>query len=223
MGRDARAAAIEDGKLALTEALRAGDRVERMLRVVAAVDRALADLQLRAIVVGGLVVEYWTRDYATDDIDVLLPSSDEVLARLEALGFVRRGRLFSLPNEAIIWEMPGDHLDPIDTAVEVPIPGGDRILMLRREDMIVHRIDEFVGTGHIDAANQATVLLNQVGINRRALTERAQASGLLDALDAFEQLRIRAHEGAVFETDELHALARDLRSRMFSDPRIGER
>lgn len=191
-----------------------------MLRVVAAVDRALADLRFRPVVVGGLVVEYWTRDYATDDIDVLLPSSEEVLSRLDELGFERSGRLFSLPDQDIIWEMPGDHLDPLDTAVEVPLPGGDRILMLRREDIIVHRIDEFVGTGHIDPANQATVLLNQAGIDREALTERAQASGLLDALDAFERLRLRAREGAVFETDELHVLARDLRSKMFNDPKI---
>jgi hypothetical protein len=50
-----------------------------------------------------------------------------------------------------------------------------------------------------------------------------EASGLLDALDAFEQLRLRARQGAVFETDELHALARDLRSQMLSDPKIEER
>lgn len=59
-----------------------------------------------------------------------------MLDRLEALGFVRSGRLFSLPAQDLVWEMPGDHLDPLDTAVEVSIPGGDRILMLRREDMI---------------------------------------------------------------------------------------
>lgn len=214
---------MQEGKRALDAALGTPDRIERMLRVVAAVDKTLADLHLRAIVVGGLVVEYWTQDYATDDIDVLLPSSKEVLSRLEELGFERKDRLFTLPAQDIIWEMPGDHLDPLDSAVEVQLPGGDRILMLRREDMIVHRIEEFVGTGHIDPANQAAALLNQPGIDGAALTERAKASGLLHALAAFEQLGLRAKEGATFETDELHELARSLRSQMFDDSKIDER
>ena len=182
-----------------------------MLRIVAAVQSALTDTGSRPVIVGGLAVEYWTGSYSTADIDVLLPSHHEITQRLEALGFVRHGRVWELPGHEVIWEMPASALDERDHAVEIAVPGG-RVLMLALEDILVHRIEEFVATGHLDVARQAVALVTHPRLDRERLHERAQACGHEHAVTVIEGLATRAGRGERFETDELHALAHDLRA-----------
>jgi hypothetical protein len=212
VARDPEQTAIAAGREALARAVAVTDRTERMMRVVGAVGIALADLEHRPVIVGGLAVEYWTRAYATADIDVLLPTSDVVVRRLGALGFERHGRVWRLLDHDVIWEMPGTALDALDEASEVELPGGASVLVLRLEDILVHRVEEFVATGHADVARQAVALILQPGLDEQRLRERAGASGHLEAIDAIRHLADRAQRGERFETDELHELAGQLRS-----------
>ena len=66
-----------------------------------------------------------------------------VLAAIEALGFVRHGRVWELPGHEVIWEMPGSALDEQDHAVEIPTPDG-QVLMLALEDIRDPFTDEII-------------------------------------------------------------------------------
>lgn len=214
MGSDREEAAINLGRQALAQAVAATDRTERMMRVVGAVDVTLADLGLRPVIVGGLAVEYWTRAYATADIDVLLPTSDDVVRRLDALGFERHGRVWRLIDEDVIWEMPGTALDALDEATEVELPDGTNVLVLRLEDILVHRVEEFVATGHADVARQAVALIAHPSLDDARLHERASASRHVAAVEAIRHLAASAQRGERFESAELHELARRLRAHL---------
>jgi hypothetical protein len=203
---------LRDAREALAAALVAEDKTERMLRIVAAVQSALADTGLRPVIVGGLAVEYWTGSYSTADIDVLLPTHAVITHRLEALGFVRHGRVWELPGHDVIWEMPASELDELDHAVEVAVPNA-RVLVLALEDILVHRIEEFVATGHLDVARQAVALIMHPRLDRQRLQVRADACQQGHAVNAIEELATRAGDGEQFETGELHDLAHSLRAK----------
>jgi len=198
---------VERGRAELGRALDVEDKTERYLRVVAAVELALSDLPFRPVVVGGLAVEYWTRAYNTYDIDVLLPSTKDVQHRLQTLGFRRQGRVWELPDTDLVWEMPGSFLDESDTATEVELPGGRKVLVLRLEDILVHRIEEFVATGHADVARQAIALILHPGLDEKRLRNRAAISHHDHAIDAIRDLARRVEAGEQLETDELHSIA----------------
>lgn len=212
LSTDGQRRAVEEGRLELSHALHAENRTERYLRVVAAVELALADLRLRPVIVGGLAVEYWTGSYNTYDIDVLLPSSEEVAHRLEALGFQREGRVWELPGTDVVWEMPGDFLGDLDATTEIALPGGGKVLMLRLEDILVHRIEEYVATGNLDVAQQAIALLLHPRIDEARLHHRAAASGHVQAVQAVRELAERVQKGDRLQTDELHVIAQRLLS-----------
>jgi hypothetical protein len=183
-----------------------------MLGVVAAVQTGLWGLPLRPVIVGGSAVEIWTDAYATVDIDVLLPSTAEIEARLDALGFVRTKdrRHWEIPGHPVLFEMPGAELSVQDMAVSVAAPVGEAVLVLRCEDILVHRLEEFVATGHADAAKQAHTLIQRPDLDRARLYERARISHVQDAVDAFFELAERAQPGTFERTWDLHDLQREL-------------
>ncbi|WP_210493209.1 hypothetical protein [Patulibacter sp. SYSU D01012] len=210
-----RAEAIAAGQRVVAEAVATENLAERMLLMVAAVGQALEDLSLTPTVVGGLVVEYFTRAYATSDVDVLLPTTDEVKDRLHQLGFVQPEegqRVWRHPAADIEWEMPGSDLSPEDQAVAVELAGGARLLMLRREDMLVHRIDEFVGGGHREVFEQVLALAHGHDVDWHRVRERAAQSNLHDAVDVvLDWTRRVIDDGEPMpETWALHDLADDL-------------
>ncbi len=134
-------------------------------------------------------------------------STSDVKHRLEALGFRSRGRAWELPDTDVVWEMPGDFLDALDTATEVALPGGRKVLVLRLEVILAHRVEEFVATGHIDVARQAIALMLHPGLDEERLRDRAAASHHDHAVDAIRELTLRVEAGERLETDELHRIA----------------
>jgi hypothetical protein len=215
---DAAEQAIVAGKATLARALSLPDRTHRMLGVVGAVQRALADLGLRPVVVGGLAVEYYTAgEYVTGDIDVLVPTTERVTARLEALGFQREGpygRHWTLPGAEIIWEMPGAEMGAEDQDPrEVEFAPGEAVLMLRVEDVLVHRVEEWVATGHLDALEQALALLGAPAVDEDRLSRRAQASsgGAQQGLRATRDLARRVQQGDNVDASEAHRYAQEIR------------
>lgn len=221
--RRRKAAAVQNGRVEIQAALLLDDHRDQMLGVVSAVQTALSDLRLRPVIVGGSAVEYWTDAYTSYDIDVLLPTTDEIHDRLAALGFEPRadGRHWALPGSQVLWEMPGSDLAPDDGAVDVPAPSGERVLVLRCEDILVHRLEEFVATGHRDVAQQALALIIRPDLDRRRLFERARASHVEDAVAAFFELAEDVESGTL-ETWDLHELSQRLlasqRRRSTMDP-----
>ena len=77
----------------LAAALALNHPTERKLAVVALIDEHAQRLGFRAIVIGGLAVEFWTHGaYATSDIDLYLPHGPAVDDFFAELGFEKRGR-----------------------------------------------------------------------------------------------------------------------------------
>lgn len=199
---------------AIEDALRVDDETERLLEVAAVVEEALGEIGVHPVVVGGLAVAYWTGGaYLTGDIDVVMPSTPEVDARMAELGFERRGRFWVLPEAGLFFEAPGSALAPGEEAVDAELGSGRTVRVLRAEDGLVHRLHEFVATGHADAFRQAVALLGTPGLDRGRLVARARDERLEDALGALQTLADRVREGSWPETWELHDVARRLRSR----------
>jgi hypothetical protein len=65
----------------------------------------MQQIDFRAVVIGGMAVEFWTRGaYSTADIDLYLPHGPAVLQLLGPLGFERRRRHYVLED---VLEAPG--------------------------------------------------------------------------------------------------------------------
>jgi hypothetical protein len=101
-GKHNRTAATRSRRAALEQALSIEDVTERLLEVAAIVGDELTETGLRPVVVGGLAVAYWTEAaVVSHDIDVLAPTTEAFVERLEALGFERQaGRPAAQPCAA---------------------------------------------------------------------------------------------------------------------------
>ncbi len=75
---------MDDLRARFEAALALEHETERKLAVVSIIDQLVQRIGFRAIVIGGLAVEFWTRGaYATHDIDLYLPHGpavDDLLA-----------------------------------------------------------------------------------------------------------------------------------------------
>lgn len=206
---------MDEARALLEAALARDDPTERKLAVVGVIDLALRDLGIRPVVVGGVAVEYWTYgEYATGDIDLLMPYLPAASDRLAELGFERKGRHWVLPGTEIFVEAPGSVLEPREEAVEIELGEGRTALVLSAEDILVARLEEFVATGHRDPAEQSVLLLRAGRLDRRRLEQRVEQEQLGQALAAIEDLAGRLEAGGAVESFELHDLARALRGEL---------
>lgn len=108
-------------------------------------------------------------------------------------------------------EAPASYPAADEEIAEVELANGARVLLLSAEDMLVYRLEEFVGTGHREAASQAASLLGTDELDRRRLERRTDAAGLRPALAAIEDVRRRIEDGEIVESWELQELAGRLR------------
>lgn len=203
---------MREARELLDAALARDDPTERKIAVVGAIDYALRDLGIRPVVVGGVAVEYWTYgQYATGDIDLVMPYLPDANERLADLGFQREGRHWVLPESEIFVEAPGNALGPREEAVEVEIDEGISALVQSAEDILVARLEEFLATGHRDPAEQSVLLLQAGRLDRRRLEGRVEEERLGRVLAEIEKLAERLESGGSVESFELQDLARELR------------
>jgi hypothetical protein len=196
---------------ALRLALRVEDQTQRMLEVAAVVQEELEDLGIHPVVVGGLAVAYWTTGaFLSSDIDVVMPASPEVDKRMEALGFNRQGRYWTLPDSDIIFEAPGSTLEEGDEATEVQLGSGRIVTLLRAEDALVHRIRELVATPRVDVLEQAVTLLKAPGLNQERLLLRTSQANLEEGLRVVRELAENIEAGQSLEAFELHDRIRNM-------------
>ena len=213
----ARAGAIASARELLVEASATDDRTYRMLLVVEAVQVAVQDLNIEPVVVGGLAVEFYTHAYSTSDVDVVMPSTRQVHERLVELGFAQEsadGGVWVHEDSGVVWEMPAGSLSSEDQADEVETTTGGRVRMIRVEDLLVHRVDEFVGQGHGDVFEQVLALLRVPGLDWGRVLQRAQADNQEHAAQRLRELAgaLRRSERPFPENWELHELADELRA-----------
>lgn len=203
------------------------DFVEEMLEIAAIVEEAVAPLGIHPIVVGGLAVAYWTPPgtYLTADIDVVMPTLPAAEERLEQLGFIRKGRYWTLPGREVFFEAPGTHLEPTPTGFDLVQTRSGRLVRVQApEEVFGVRFEEFVAQGHADIFQQLLWLLGSEQLDQDALDAYADEPDYLRELsvsrDAYvtglQKLRevadsLRAGVSAP-EPSEIHELARELRA-----------
>ena len=207
---------------ALDAALSAKEPTTRVLEVVAVIGEAISDLGIRPVVVGGLAVTYWTKEaYVSLEADLLLPMTDEVVERLEALGFIARGRHWRIPGTDVELEAPGDWLSERQLTKSVRLPSGREVLVLSAEEMYLERLREFIEWGgHSEPFRQMLYLTRATDFDRAKLRARARDEGFEAALDAIEEIERKIETETEpkreFEPFDLEALAKRLRREMRS-------
>lgn len=205
---------MTDPKAELARALALENETERKLAVVAVIDAEMQRIGFRAVVIGGVAVEFWTRGaYSTGDIDLYLPHGPAVLQLLGPLGFERHGRHYVLPGENVFIEAPGPSVpaetDEID---EITLRSGFVVPVLSAADVLVDRLHQFVAGGHAEVAEQAVALLATEELDRDHLRSRVQEERLQTALSELERVAERLESGERVESWDLHEIARGLRS-----------
>jgi len=193
------------------------DPTDRLLEVVGIVDEALADLDVRCIVVGGLAMAHWSdRTFVTGDIDVVVPGRTALDARLRALGFERHGRQWKLPEDPVIFEAPAERLEPGDEAEPVTLASGRTVLVLSRVDLLLWRLREWVHWQSPAGFKQAAALLSSEDPVGERLDRRADEEGLTEALEALRSLSARIQARERIEDVELTRIARQLERPSYS-------
>ncbi len=173
------------------------DHLKKMLLAAAIVQQALKQAGYKVYVVGGAVVEAYSRGlYMTHDIDYALSDPiSQVEPTLFRLGFRREGRVFLHPEGAFVVEFPG-RLDAgeMERLVTVEVDGLE-VSLLSLEDIICDRINAAKHWKDESSAEWARMLM-------AAHRERLEF-GLLGALcadtgclDEFERLRALAEGDA---------------------------
>jgi hypothetical protein len=185
-----------------------------MLEVVAVLEDAAAPFGIHPVVVGGMAVFYFTGEeqFTTVDVDVVMPSDAGLEEAMADLGFVRHNRHWTVPGSDVFIEAPSAALDPSAEVVQATTRSGRHVRMLSLEDVIVDRLDQFLGTGARELAIQLVFLLTgRPDLDWSRLETRADDIRGREALKEFRKLADAVHDGAAFpESDELHALARRL-------------
>lgn len=154
----------------------ASDFVDYVLRVVAVLDAALADLG-RPVIVGGMAVWFWTDrpEFHTADVDLVVSLPARGYERVERLGFARTTDLrhFEHPELGLHIEFPESSLDPGARTYGVVTGPGREALVLSLEDATVVRLQEFQAPGHHPAVGDQVVALLQRAIEAGALNDVA--------------------------------------------------
>jgi hypothetical protein len=195
----------------LREAARISDQTERLLECAAIVDEALSEIGVHPVVVGGLAVAYWLEsEYTTVDIDVLMPSNPAVDEQMRLLGFEKQGRHWLLPGTNVAFEAPGWTLEPGAKGERVELRSGRTLTLLRAEDVLIDRLNQFHSGGHRDVFEQS-IALTMLPLDMKTVRDRARAENIEHVLDAVAALGERVQRGGSFETWELHEIARGLR------------
>lgn len=168
----------------IDEAANVEDPLDRRLRVIAVITRALADTGIKPVIVGGAAVEFYTSGgYTTFDID-LVCDSFALDAVLIELGFSREGRHWFREDLAIAIEAPASSLTSHEREhVLQANVDGQPVYLIGLEDVIIDRLNAFVHWKSGEDGRWATHLIadnhDQVDweyLRRRAVEERCEAA-----------------------------------------------
>jgi hypothetical protein len=211
MGTNDPGAEMDDVRARFQTALAVDNETERKLAVVSLIDELVQRIGWRAIVIGGLAVEFWTDGaYTTADVDLYLPHGPAVDDLLAELGFVKEGRHWVQREYELFIEAPASFPAEEEDAAEVELSSGDKVLVLSIEDVIIDRLHQFVAGGHREVVEQGMTLLLSDEVDHGRLLRRAESERLSNALIELERLMLRARRGERIESYELHEIAKRL-------------
>lgn len=190
-------------------------RVRRLLEVAGIITEVV--IPHRVVIVGGLAVAYWTSQQEATDIDVAMPDTRELREVFERLGFEKGPgeRHWELSRASVGLEAPAAKVADYETVLEAESPTGRPLNLLSPADLFVWRLDEFVGTGHTDAAAHMVALARSSHYDRPQATLHAGHKGLVPALPLVDAIIDRWEESGPLAADELHECSRIMLGRCY--------
>ncbi len=135
----------------------------------------------------------------------------EPLAELREDLLPKEGRHWALEGTDVFLEAPSAHLDRGAVVATVELPSGRTASVLSRVDVLLDRLDELQGTGHLVVGQQALALLGGMPDDEVAdLDARAAHRRVTKILAAMRTLSdgITSGRREPPESDELHDIAR---------------
>ncbi len=112
----------------------------KRIRVASIIADELAKCSVKAVMVGGSAVEFYTsQQYATQDIDFVLNTNEKVTECMNSLGFINNGGVWECDGTPFVVEFPkGPLAGDINRVTNVNVD--DRILVvIGLEDIIIDR------------------------------------------------------------------------------------
>lgn len=116
---------------------------QRNIYVMAILTKKLEKKGIKPVIVGGVAVEFYTRDwYATGDIDLAIGKSKKKVFDdlMEEMGFVKKGRLWARVDLGLYIETPADIRDINMERVTVVETDEGEAYVIGIEDIIFDRI-----------------------------------------------------------------------------------
>ena len=129
--------------------------VEKRLRLAAIVSHCFAERGARCVVVGGFATELYTAsNYATADIDIVLPQYHLLREVMAQLGFEKEGRVWGMQDTGFVLDFPDEELDgEWERVSKNETPYGD-VLLIGIEDIIIDRIARIQYWGNQENFNE---------------------------------------------------------------------
>ena len=140
----------------------------KKIAVAAVLTKALEELDVKAIIVGGQAVEFYTSGgYTTMDIDIICERSiEEIDEKLKKIGFKKMGKYWTLNNSDIAIEVPSGPLaGSREKIVEVEIEEDLKAYLIGIEDIIIDRLNSYK-FWNIYSDRSFSLLANLVGLPR---------------------------------------------------------
>lgn len=207
---------IEELRAELKKAAGIKEFPERHIKIVLVITKALQDLSIYPVLVGGGAVEFYTVGaYTTGDIDLVAPSGEDINNRLRLLGFQRIGKNWVNEEVGIFLEFPSSSLGTDEDYNEIDI-GGGRIRIVSIEDLIVDRLNAFKWWGSTVDGINALLLLNSriLNVDIGLLEAKVKTHDLTDAYQGIVKLWGKVQSGELSmekATDGIDKLRRRLK------------
>jgi hypothetical protein len=189
-------ASIEELKKRLDRAGKLEDPLARRMLALAILTKCLDGTRITPILVGGGAVAFYTLGgYATEDIDVVMPSAPVVDSVMTDLGFVKSGRHWVRADIDIVFEAPASTLHgDLGHVVEVAVDDL-RACVVGVEDLIIDRLNAYVHWVSQEDGRWALRLIDIHGdtLDWDYLRRRAADEQVADALAEMERVSQEEH------------------------------
>ena len=190
---------IKELRIELSEASKINEYPLRHIKIVLVISKALSDLKIEPILVGGGAVEFYTMGgYTTVDIDLIAPSGKNIDIRLTGLGFDKRGKNYVNDDLDIFLEFPSSSLSEGADYNELDIEDG-KIRIISIEDLIVDRLNAFKWWNSTIDGVSSLLLLNSkvIKVDHALLEVKVKGDDLVNAYEYILKIWREIEDGAL--------------------------
>ena len=169
------------------------DDLYKKIAIMAVVTKALKELNVKPIIVGGQAVEFYTSGgYTTMDIDMICEVSIlKIDSKLKPLGFIREGKYWTLKDSDIAIEVPSGPLaGSRDKITEVEVEKGLNVYLIGIEDIIIDRLNSYK-YWNVESDKEwiiGMIFVNYEDIDWKYLLNRAEKEGTQEKLADFKNI-----------------------------------